>query len=130
MTVIQQSPVSISISKYPAKRLYEPGSALDIEGLANRINRMVKTAGFRVLKTLDEFVWNSAIELPSGLTQDYMTDLHFLTPKEKQIFIGSVGTGNTHLTSPISLKACTAGRKRRLIIADGIINRLLERTHK
>lgn len=28
---------------------------------ANRINRMVKTAGFRVLKTLDEFVWNSAI---------------------------------------------------------------------
>ena len=49
---------------------------------ANRINRMVKTAGFRVLKTLDEFVWNSAIELPSGLTQEYMTDLHFLTPKE------------------------------------------------
>ena len=43
---------------------------------------MVKTAGFRVLKTLDEFVWNSAIQLPSGLTQEYMTDLHFLTPKE------------------------------------------------
>lgn len=54
---------------------------------ANRINRMVKTAGFRVLKTLDEFVWNSAIELPSGLTQEYMTDLHFLTPKENLIFI-------------------------------------------
>ena len=25
----------------------------------NRINRMVKTAGFRVMKTLDDFVWNS-----------------------------------------------------------------------
>lgn len=35
---------------------------------ANRINRMVKTAGFRVMKTLDDFVWNSAIELPGGLT--------------------------------------------------------------
>ena len=34
----------------------------------NRINRMVKTAGFRVMKTLDDFVWNSAIELPGGLT--------------------------------------------------------------
>ena len=33
---------------------------------ANRINRMVKTAGFRVLKTLDDFVWTPAIELPSG----------------------------------------------------------------
>ena len=61
------------------------------------INRMVKTAGFRVLKTLDEFVWNSAIELPSGLTQEYMTDLHFLTPKENLIFMGTVGTGKTHL---------------------------------
>ena len=42
---------------------------------ANRINRMVKTAGFRVLKTLDDFVWNTAIELPSGLTKEYMEDL-------------------------------------------------------
>lgn len=41
-----------------------------------------------MLKTLDEFVWNSAIELPSGLTQEYMTDLHFLTPKENLIFMG------------------------------------------
>ena len=64
---------------------------------ANRINRMVKTAGFRVLKTLDEFVWNSAIQLPSGLTQEYMTDLHFLTPKENLIFMGTVGTGKTVL---------------------------------
>ena len=66
---------------------------------ANRINRMVKTAGFRVLKTLDEFVWNSAIELPSGLTQEYMTDLHFLTPKENLIFMGTVGTGKTQAES-------------------------------
>ena len=27
---------------------------------ANRINRMVKIAGFRVLKTLDDFVWTAA----------------------------------------------------------------------
>ena len=72
---------------------------------ANRINRMVKTAGFRVLKTLDEFVWNSAIQLPSGLTQEYMTDLHFLTPKENLIFMGTVGTGKTHLATAIALKA-------------------------
>jgi hypothetical protein len=41
---------------------------------ANRINRMVKTAGFRVLKTLDDFVWTPAIELPSGLTAEYMEE--------------------------------------------------------
>ena len=59
----------------------------------------MKTAGFRVLKTLDEFVWNSAIELSSGLTQEYMTDLHFLTPKENLIFMGTVGTGKTQAES-------------------------------
>jgi len=61
---------------------------------ANRINRMVKTAGFRVLKTLDDFVWTPAIELPSGLTAEHMEDLHFLMPKENLIFMGTVGTGN------------------------------------
>ena len=49
---------------------------------ANRINRMVKTAGFRVIKTLDDFEWTSAIELPGGLSQEYMTDLQFLTRKK------------------------------------------------
>lgn len=33
----------------------------------NRINRMVKTAGFQVIKTLEDFVWNQNIELPVGL---------------------------------------------------------------
>lgn len=96
----------------------------------NRINRMVKTAGFRVLKTLDEFVWNSAIELPSGLTQEYMTDLHFLTPKENLIFMGTVGTGKTHLATAIALKACQEGRKVRFFTAAGLANLLLEKNNK
>ena len=79
---------------------------------ANRINRMVKTAGFRVLKTLDEFVWNSAIELPSGLTQ------------------GTVGTGKTHLATAIALKACQEGRKVRFFTAAGLANLLLEKNNK
>lgn len=77
---------------------------------ANRINRMVKTAGFRVMKTLDDFVWNAGIELPAGLTQEYMVDLSFLPRKENLIFMGSVGTGKTHLATAIALKACQEGR--------------------
>ena len=46
----------------------------------NRINRMVKTAGFRVVKTLDDFVWNSAIQLPSGMSAVYLEELGFLPP--------------------------------------------------
>lgn len=74
---------------------------------ANRINRMIKLAGFQVVKTLDEFIWNRSIELPNGLTREYMEDLSFLKPKENLIFLGSVGTGKTHLATAIALSMPT-----------------------
>ena len=97
---------------------------------ANRINRMVKTAGFRVLKMLDDFVWTSAIELPSGLTAEYMEELQFLTPKENLIFMGTVGTGKTHLATAIALKACQEGRRVRFYTAASLANILLEKNNK
>lgn len=97
---------------------------------ANRINRMVKTAGFRVIKTLDDFVWNTAIELPAGLTQDYMVELGFVTPKENLIFLGAVGTGKTHLATAIALKACQEGRRVRFFTAAGLANILLEKNSR
>ncbi len=68
----------------------------------NRINRMIKTAGFQVIKTLEDFVWNQNIELPVGLTKEYMEGLQFLPQKENLIFLGSVGTGKTHLATAIA----------------------------
>ena len=97
---------------------------------ANRINRMVKTAGFQVIKTLDDFVWNRNIELPSGLTQEYMVELDFLKGKENLIFLGSVGTGKTHLATAIALKACQQGRHVRFFTAASLANLLLERNNK
>ena len=97
---------------------------------ANRINRMVKTAGFRVLKTLDEFVWAPCVELPSGLTREYMVELGFLPPKENLIFLGTVGTGKTHLATAIALKACQEGRSVRFFTAAELANTLLEKNMK
>ena len=96
----------------------------------NRINRMVKTAGFRVLKTLDDFVWNSAIEMPHDITQEYMTDLQFIKPRENLIFLGAVGTGKTHLATAIALKACQEGHRVRFFTAAELANILLERNNK
>lgn len=97
---------------------------------ANRINRMVKTAGFQVIKTLDDFVWNRGIELPVGLTREYMEGLQFLKPRENLIFLGSVGTGKTHLATAIALAACQAGRRVRFFTAASLANLLLERNNK
>jgi DNA replication protein DnaC len=96
----------------------------------NRINRMVKTAGFRVIKTLEDFVWNTEIELPNGLTREYMEDLQFLTPKENLIFMGTVGTGKTHLATAVALKACQEGRRVRFFTAASLANILLEKNNK
>lgn len=96
----------------------------------NRINRMIKTAGFKVLKTLEDFEWKSGIELPLGLDQEYMTDLSFVSSKENLIFIGSVGTGKTHLATAIALKACQEGKQVRFYTAASLANILLEKNSK
>lgn len=96
----------------------------------NRINRLVKTAGFRVLKTLDDFIWNPNIELPTGLTRDYMTNLEFLPPRENLIFMGAVGTGKTHLATVLSLQACQKGQRVRFFTAASLANTLLEKNNK
>lgn len=101
-----------------------------LEREANRINRRMKKANFRVLKTLDEFVWNQRIELPGDLTQAYMEDLCFLAPKENLIFMGAVGTGKTHLATAIALKACQEGRDVRFFTAAELGNILLEKNAK
>ena len=101
-----------------------------LEREANRINRRMKKANFRVLKTLDEFVWTPKIELPNGLTQAYMEDLSFLGAKENLIFMGTVGTGKTHLATAIALKACQEGRDVRFFTAAELGNILLEKNSK
>ena len=97
---------------------------------ANRINRMVKTAGFRVIKTLDDFSWSPNITLPAGLTREYMESLKFLAAKENLVFMGTVGTGKTHLATAIALKACQEGRCARFFTAASLANLLLEKNSK
>jgi len=96
----------------------------------NRINRMVKTAGFLVIKTLEDFIWNQNMELPAGLTREYMEELQILPRKENLIFLGSVGTGKTHLAAALALKACQEGRRVRFFTAASLANLLLERSNK
>ncbi len=96
----------------------------------NRINRLVKGAGFGVLKTLDDFTWRIEIALPVGLTRAYMEDLQFLAPKENLIFMGAVGTGKTHLATALALKTCQEGRPVRFFTAASLANVLLEKNNK
>lgn len=96
----------------------------------NRINRMVKTAGFRVMKMLEDFIWTPNIQIPQGLTQQEMEKFNFTEKRENLIFMGAVGTGKTHLATAIALKACQNGKHARFFTAASLANILLEKNQK
>jgi len=97
---------------------------------ANRNARMVKTAGFSVIKTLKDFAWKTTIEIPRGITQKEIESGGFIRNKENLILMGSVGTGKTHLATAIGLKLCESGKQVRFYTAASLANILLEKNQR
>lgn len=54
----------------------------------NRINRLVKSCGFRVLKTLEDFEWTKSMQLPQGVSQEDPEKFSFLEKRENLILLG------------------------------------------
>lgn len=94
---------------------------------ANRMARMIKQANFRVLKTLDSFVWKGGIELPGSISREEIEAASFVRDKENLLLMGAVGTGKTHLATAIALNLCQQGRHVRFYTATGLANLLQEK---
>jgi len=97
---------------------------------ANRMSRMVKQAGFRVIKTLDNFVWKQTIEIPNDTTREEIEAGSFVKDKKNLVLMGAVGTGKTHLAAAIALNLCRQGRHVRFYTATGLANTLLDRQQR
>lgn len=93
---------------------------------ANRVNRLMKKADFRVPKTLADFERSSCIELPAEMPWDKLTSLAFIERKENLIMMGPVGVGKTHLATALGLKACQEGYETRFFTAAGLGNLLAD----
>jgi DNA replication protein DnaC len=96
----------------------------------NRINRLVKTAGFRVIKALEDFEWTPTVQIPHGTKREDIEEFRFVERKENLILLGSVGTGKTHLATGIALRACQSGKSARFFTAASLANVLLEKNQK
>jgi DNA replication protein DnaC len=94
---------------------------------ANRMARMIKQAGFRVLKSLDNFVWKPTIEIPGSIIREEIESADFVGRKENLVLMGAVGTGKTHLATAVALSLCQQGRHVRFFTATGLANILQER---
>ena len=94
---------------------------------ANRMARMIKQAGFRVIKTLDNFIWKSGIEIPASITKEEIEAASFVSEKENLVLMGVCGTGKTHLATAIALSLCEKGRHVRFYTAPALANILQEK---
>ena len=72
------------------------------------VERRVRHAGFPVVKTIGDFDWAEAPFLQRGLIE-YLFRLDFVREKRNVAFIGSPGTGKTHLAIALGHQACTHG---------------------
>jgi len=94
---------------------------------ANRMARLIKQAGFRVIKTLDEFIWKPTIELPATITREGIEAGDFVQRKENLILMGVQGSGKTHLATAVAMNLCEQGRPVRFFTATGLANILQEK---
>jgi len=94
---------------------------------ANRMARMIKSAGFRVIKTLDNFVWKPTIEIPATITREEIEAASFVKQKENLVLLGAVGTGKTHLATAVAMGLCEQGHHVRFFTATGLANILQEK---
>jgi len=97
---------------------------------ANRMTRLVKQAGFRVIKTLDKFVWKPTIEIPATITREEIETAAFVKKKENLVLLGVSGAGKTHLANAIALNLCEQGRHVRFFTATGLANNLQEKLNR
>lgn len=68
------------------------------------MNNSVKTAGFPYLKKYDDYDFSFQPSLKKEEIADLMS-LRFIDNKENIIFVGSPGTGKTHLATSIGIEA-------------------------
>ena len=85
----------------------------------------IAKARFPVMKTLDGFEFSAIPSLNKALVLE-LSRGSYIEKRENIIFMGSYGTGKTHLAISLGISACCQGKKVRFSTAAGLINDLLE----
>ncbi len=95
-----------SFEQFAAALLKTETDARDSHGGQARI----KTARFPARKTLEEFDFAFQHTIPKN-TVLHLGQLDFLAGKENVVLLGPPGTGKTHLSTALGIRACLAGHR-------------------
>ncbi len=78
-----------------------------------KITRLLKQAKLPINRTLDNYEWHEHICLPSVTTKEELLSLSFIRQKENAVFVGTPGTGKTHLACALGQLATQSGIETR-----------------
>lgn len=87
--------------------------------------RAVKAAKFPYLKTFDELELSRFEHVDSAYLKE-LASCDFVRQRKNIVMIGNPGTGKTHLSIALGIKACNLGMKVRFFTAANLANSLIE----
>lgn len=91
----------------------------------NAISRRILEAHFPKVKTLEEFEFEKAPQVPATLIRN-LAGGGYLERSEPVLFLGEAGTGKTHLATGLAVAACRQRKRVRFTTAPQLINDLVE----
>src|SRR5438105_1455613 len=89
------------------------------------IQKRIRDAKLPRLKTLEEFDFNQAPQIPAAKIRE-LAEGGYIERAEPVVFIGDCGTGKTHLATGLCVAACRQKRQVRFTTAANLVNELVE----
>jgi len=90
-----------------------------------RRNRNLKSAGFDVIKTFEDYVFKD-IQVPQAIDIDDLKTGGFIDKLENLVLYGPVGTGKSHMATAIGVAACSRGKRVKFFRTAALVNQLSE----
>jgi len=86
----------------------------------NRKVRMLRKAGFPILKSLEDFDFSN-IQYKDGYDTEELCSLSFIEQAENLVFFGPSGRGKSHLATALGTAACNKGMEVRFYTASDLV---------
>ncbi len=87
--------------------------------------RKIKTAGFPYIKTIDELDTSRFEHISEPFVKE-LASCDFIKKRQNIVMVGNPGTGKTHLSIAIGIKACMQGFNVKFYTAANLANELIE----
>ena len=69
-----------------------------------KITRLYNQAKFPKRKTLNDYIWREQINFSTPDSKQQLLNLSFIDKNENAVFVGTPGTGKTHLATALGVK--------------------------